>query len=287
MLQNERSVIDKDWFDSTGALYMAKLLCSTANGIILTLEEACLRNLQTCKCREDTQNCLCNYFMKCCMKLGVCFWGWIAFILVFIILLLVISDHKVVPFLGVFVLQFLISWTLQIGGLYLKFRAGWRRDRKMMEKLKKSESFMMESLDIKDNDSNALVRFTRMLKRKKQFKCPYYVTYEDSNRWIERHPEYTQRKVQRKKDGLRATLLSDVFHQKSDLPRDRILSTTVLPEFSDSDDFMDSESGGTPQPEMSSGPVVYRLSWWISFRKIQLLKLDDYVEHCNYGKSLF
>ena len=116
------------------------------------------------------------------MKMGVCAWGWIATLAVTCMLLLVISDDKLVPFLGVFVLQFLISWTLQIGGLYIKFRAGWRRDMQMMDTLRKHELYMMD--DDGGSNSSALERFTNILKRKKAFKFPYYITYEDSNRYL-------------------------------------------------------------------------------------------------------
>lgn len=117
--------------------------------------------------------------------MGVCAWGWIAVMAVSFMLLLVIQADALVPFLGVFVLQFLISWTLQIGGLYIKFRAGWRRDTQMMDKLRKHELYMMDDDDNGDAaHSSALVRFTKILKRKRKFKCPYYVTFEDSNRYI-------------------------------------------------------------------------------------------------------
>ena len=58
-----------------------------------------------------------------------------------------------------------------------------------------------------------------------QWKCPYYITYEDSNKWIEAHPEYMINK-QNQSNQMKVPLLSSVKGDSDD-------SMDVLDELSD------------------------------------------------------
>eukprot|EP00486_Rosalina_sp_Unknown_P015349 CAMPEP_0201591170 /NCGR_PEP_ID=MMETSP0190_2-20130828/186274_1 /ASSEMBLY_ACC=CAM_ASM_000263 /TAXON_ID=37353 /ORGANISM="Rosalina sp." /LENGTH=157 /DNA_ID=CAMNT_0048048889 /DNA_START=125 /DNA_END=598 /DNA_ORIENTATION=- len=57
----------------------------------------------------------------------------------------------------------------------------------------------------------SMQKFKNVLKRRKKFKCPYYITYEDSNKWISAHPEYLLKKLMKKKRRSRVPLLSSII----------------------------------------------------------------------------
>ena len=82
-----------------------------------------------------------------------------------------------------------------------------------MEKLKKKESKDFELVTPSRSNSFQKIRklsmqkFRNVLRRRKKFKCPYYITYQDSNKWISRHPEYLLNKQRQNRLGSKTPLL--------------------------------------------------------------------------------
>ena len=189
-------------------VYIVKFGVSICNGIVLFLLELCLRKIQSCSCRENTENGCCNSFCKLLTRSAVCCWCCIAIDALTGMIIIVYFGDCVGEFFTIFTLQFLISWLLQIGGLYLKFRKGWNNDKKIMDKLKEAQAMDIEQ-ETEIQSLSSMQRFKNVLKGRKKWKCPYYITYEDSNKWIEAHPEYLLNK-QNQTNQMKVPLLSSV-----------------------------------------------------------------------------
>ena len=189
-----------------------KFIVSMCNGTILYLLELCLRHTQSCSCRENTENTCHNCMFKCIMKSAVCFWLIFGAFAIYLMIRVVIENNIVAEFILLFISQFIISWCLAVIGLYLKFLKLWKKDIKIMEKLQKKESMDFElptpsrSSSFQKIRKLSMQKFKNVLRRRKKWKCPYYITYEDSNKWISMHPEYLLKK-QRMKMGSKAPLL--------------------------------------------------------------------------------
>lgn len=179
---------------------LQKSIVSMCNGTILYLLELCLRHSQSCSCRENTENACHNCMFKCMMKSAVCFWFVFGAFAIYLMIGIVIKYNIIAEFILIFISQFIISWCLAVIGLYLKFLKLWKKDIKIMEKLRKKESTDFELATPSRCNSFQKIRqlsmekFRNVLRRRKKFKCPYYITYEDSNKWISRHPEYLLKK---------------------------------------------------------------------------------------------
>eukprot|EP01084_Bolivina_argentea_P024812 46191_1 len=190
--------------------FYLKFIISICNGTILFLQELCLRHFLSCSCKENTENSICYCCCKCISRCAICFWFVIAMIALAFMIVIVIDNNCVNEFFLIFVLQFVISWLLQIIGLYIKFRSGWKRDIKIMEQLKQDQSATVFN---NINNAHAVMnKFKNVLKLKKKRKCPYYITFEDSNKWIERNPEYLINK--KNKSALETPLLVSVNDYK-------------------------------------------------------------------------
>eukprot|EP01083_Nonionella_stella_P003460 9933_1 len=168
------ALIDRD--RSFVRRYVSKFVVSVCNGVILFLMELCLRYCLQCPCRENIENTWCNQCCKCCTKSTLCVWLTAALAAFGGMVVLVILYDILYAFLVIFTLQFAVSWTMQVGGLYMKFLKGWKKDTQLMNNLQETEY-------MKD-----------VLKNKDELKCPYIVTYMDSNEWKQRHPHYKARK---------------------------------------------------------------------------------------------
>eukprot|EP01083_Nonionella_stella_P019194 53345_1 len=178
-----------DKYNSTVRRYSFKLVASICNGTILFLMEICLRYCLSCPCRENMEHNCCNKCCKCITKTTLTLWVTIALVAFVAMVVLVVIYDIFATFIVIFTMQFVVSWTLQVGGLYMKFRKGWKKDTELMEKLNETDY-------MKD-----------VLKDRKEKKFPYYVTYIDSNEWMERNPNYAKKKEWKEVDMVSEPLM--------------------------------------------------------------------------------
>ena len=189
--------------------YLMKLVVSTCNGAMLWLMEICLRHLTQCVCRENLENKYSNCCCKLLTKCGVFVWYLVAMLAVFLCLDFVIVYDAVSDFIIIFLSQFLISWMLQIIGLYIKFRIFWKRDNDAMQKLTRSRR--NASIELSKTKPTFMKRVKSVLDSRKRRGYPYYISYEESNEWILRNLWYQDPKQRRKSNiGMHAPLLSKV-----------------------------------------------------------------------------
>eukprot|EP01084_Bolivina_argentea_P272428 463827_1 len=209
----------------------AKLIVSNINGTILALQELCLRHVLSCACRENTEGKRFNYLCKFITKCAVFLWFIIAMIALVGCIILVLIYKCFTVFCLVFILQFIFKWIFQIVGLYLKFRRGWNKDMKIMKNLKKYHNQVRISTLVK----RSKFKLKDVLKIRREKKCPYYVTFEDSNYWIQQNPEYSLSKMNNCKNN-----------------KEQVLSTMMTnSNFDELDSDMDELSGSQSESDLS------------------------------------
>ena len=125
--------IDVKGLSSSKQVIVLRLLCSMANGTILWICDLTLTKLHSCACAERQHSASYYIFLRCCSSFGIWIYFAISIAVFSFSLWMVIERDLTVMFLMVFSLQFICSWSLQIGGLYLRFRSDWKRDHRMME----------------------------------------------------------------------------------------------------------------------------------------------------------
>eukprot|EP01084_Bolivina_argentea_P142154 249734_1 len=197
--------------DNLFIIILIRMVIGMINAIVLCIQELCMRHLLQCACKENNENkclyCICAGLSR----MGVCVWTFIAFIVLSSAISLVTNYNMFWGFLLIFVVQFCCFWTMQIAALYFKFWLGWRADMKMMEQLHESTDNLCNDTDnnVDANESEyslSLSNETIMtiknkmsveqsemnlikikIQNKPLIKCPYYITFEDYQKWLQRN----------------------------------------------------------------------------------------------------
>eukprot|EP01083_Nonionella_stella_P239846 839065_1 len=85
---------------------------------------------------------------------------------------------------------------MQCVGLFLKFRKLWKKDVEHMKKLPASDPYrnIWSTSRATFTEYIENMTFKELLKERKKAKFPYYITFFDSNKWIEENPQYLNSK---------------------------------------------------------------------------------------------